>query len=151
MNCQMSLKSLLFVIMTCIMATCCSMKQPKVLPLLIMNSLAIIQLPMILPIIFIEMASDYYSDTPHFMDFTKYPGVDERHNFIRMYLTFEGLVLLFSIFGTSLVVEVEQLADDVEKYTLASHLVYGLWGIISVTNAKNDDSFDYMKHAKQKI
>ena len=28
--------------------------------------------------------------------------------------------------------EVEQLVQDVEKYTLASHLVWGLWGIISV-------------------
>ena len=29
-------------------------------------------------------------------------------------------------------IEVEQLLQDIEKYTLASHLVWGLWGIISV-------------------
>lgn len=29
-------------------------------------------------------------------------------------------------------VEVEQLLQDVEKCTLASHLFWGLWGIISV-------------------
>lgn len=28
--------------------------------------------------------------------------------------------------------EVQQLVDEVEKYTLASHLLWGLWGIISV-------------------
>lgn len=28
--------------------------------------------------------------------------------------------------------EVEQLVQDVENYTLASHLFWGLWGIISV-------------------
>lgn len=28
--------------------------------------------------------------------------------------------------------EVEQLIKDVENYTLASHLFWGLWGIISV-------------------
>ncbi|PHT55483.1 putative choline kinase 3 [Capsicum baccatum] len=92
---------------------------------------------------FCEMASDYYSDTPHLMDFSKYPGLEERHNFIRMYLTSAGC--------EPSELEVEQLADDAEKYTLASHLIYGLWGIISVTNAKNDDSFDYVKHARQRF
>lgn len=28
--------------------------------------------------------------------------------------------------------EVVQLIDDIEKYTLANHLFWGLWGIISV-------------------
>lgn len=29
--------------------------------------------------------------------------------------------------------DIEQLLDDTEKYTLASHLFWGLWGIISVS------------------
>jgi choline/ethanolamine kinase len=29
--------------------------------------------------------------------------------------------------------EVQQLLDEVEKYTLASHLLWGLWGIVSVS------------------
>lgn len=28
--------------------------------------------------------------------------------------------------------EVEQLVGDVEKYTLANHIFWGLWGLISV-------------------
>lgn len=28
---------------------------------------------------------------------------------------------------------VDQLVDDVEKYTLANHIFWGLWGLISVT------------------
>lgn len=28
--------------------------------------------------------------------------------------------------------DIEQLLEDAEKYTLASHLFWGLWGIISV-------------------
>ena len=31
--------------------------------------------------------------------------------------------------------EVEQLVNDAEKYTLANHLFWGLWGIISVSFA----------------
>lgn len=27
---------------------------------------------------------------------------------------------------------VDQLADDVEKYTLANHIFWGLWGLLSV-------------------
>jgi choline/ethanolamine kinase len=30
--------------------------------------------------------------------------------------------------------EVQQLLDEVEKYTLASHLLWGLWGIVSVSS-----------------
>lgn len=30
--------------------------------------------------------------------------------------------------------EVQQLLDEVEKYTLASHLLWGVWGIISVSS-----------------
>lgn len=33
--------------------------------------------------------------------------------------------------------EVKQLLDEVEKYTLASHLLWGLWGIISVYSLSN--------------
>jgi len=28
--------------------------------------------------------------------------------------------------------EVQQLVDEVEKYALASHLLWGIWGVISV-------------------
>lgn len=28
--------------------------------------------------------------------------------------------------------EVQRLVEDIEKYTLANHLFWGLWGIISV-------------------
>jgi len=30
--------------------------------------------------------------------------------------------------------EVEQLLDEVEKYALASHLLWGVWGVISVSS-----------------
>jgi len=30
--------------------------------------------------------------------------------------------------------EVEQLLDDIEKYALANHILWGVWGIISVSS-----------------
>ncbi|XP_028098354.1 probable choline kinase 1 [Camellia sinensis] len=45
--------------------------------------------------------------------------------------------------------EVEQLVDDAEKYTLANHLFWGLWGIIS--SYVNHIDFDYMEYARQRF
>ncbi|KAL2898122.1 putative choline kinase 2 [Bienertia sinuspersici] len=45
--------------------------------------------------------------------------------------------------------EVEQLLEDVEKYTLASHLYWGIWGIIS--HHVNGIDFDYLEYGKQRF
>ncbi|KAL0398189.1 UNVERIFIED_CONTAM: putative choline kinase [Sesamum radiatum] len=57
---------------------------------------------------FCEMAADYHTETPHVLDYSKYPGNQPSD------------------------LELGQLLEQVEKYTLASHLLWGLWGIISV-------------------
>ncbi|KAF8398197.1 hypothetical protein HHK36_017123 [Tetracentron sinense] len=74
---------------------------------------------------FCEMVADYHTETPHILDFNKYPGNQVGD------------------------VEVEQLVQDVEKYTLASHLLWGLWGIISAH--VNEIDFDYMEYARQRF
>ncbi|XP_043817692.1 probable choline kinase 2 isoform X2 [Manihot esculenta] len=78
---------------------------------------------------FCEMAADYHSDTPHVMDYSKYPGSEERQRFLHVYLSSSG--------GQAKDIEGKRLLDDVEKYTLASHLFWGLWGIISVCAASH--------------
>ncbi|KAI3961548.1 hypothetical protein MKW92_032742 [Papaver armeniacum] len=90
---------------------------------------------------FCEMAVDYQSETPHILDFNKYPDLEERKRFIRAYLSSSG--------DEPTDVDVVALVEDVEKYTLASHLVWGLWGIIS--EHVNDIDFDYMEYAKQRF
>ncbi|PRQ55716.1 putative phosphotransferase with an alcohol group as acceptor [Rosa chinensis] len=90
---------------------------------------------------FCEMAADYHTDTPHILDYSKYPGLEERKRFVRMYLNSSG--------NQPIDKEVEQLVEDVEKYTLADHLFWGLWGIIS--EHVNDIDFDYMQYAKQRF
>jgi len=44
---------------------------------------------------------------------------------------------------------VKNLLQSIEKYTLASHLVWGLWGIIS--DHVNDIDFDYKEYARQRF
>ncbi|KAF3445468.1 hypothetical protein FNV43_RR10644 [Rhamnella rubrinervis] len=90
---------------------------------------------------FCEMVANYHSDTPHVMDFSKYPDLVERQRFVRTYLNSSG----YEPSDT----EVEQLVHDVEKYTLANHLHWALWGIISGYVNKID--FDYMEYARQRF
>ncbi|XP_010520096.1 PREDICTED: probable choline kinase 2 isoform X2 [Tarenaya hassleriana] len=90
---------------------------------------------------FCEMAADYHTETPHILDYSKYPGVEERRHFLQIYLSSSG--------EKPSDTEVETLLEDVEKYTLASHLVWGLWGIIS--EHVNEIDFDYMEYARQRF
>uniref|UniRef100_A0A5B6YZB2 Putative choline kinase 2 isoform X3 n=1 Tax=Davidia involucrata TaxID=16924 RepID=A0A5B6YZB2_DAVIN len=90
---------------------------------------------------FCEMAADYHTETPHILEFSKYPGLEERQRFVRIYLSSSG--------DQPSDLEMEQLVQDVEKYTLASHLLWGLWGIIS--EHVNEIDFDYMEYARQRF
>ncbi|KAG0518961.1 hypothetical protein BDA96_09G222800 [Sorghum bicolor] len=89
---------------------------------------------------FCEMAADYHSEKPHILDYSKYPDTNERKKFVQTYL---------SSSGEESEVEVENLIKSIENYTLASHLVWGLWGIIS--DHVNDIDFDYKEYARQRF
>ncbi|CAL5414813.1 unnamed protein product [Camellia sinensis] len=90
---------------------------------------------------FCEMAANYHTETPHVLNYSVYPGLEERQRFARTYLSSAGNQPSDS--------EVEQLVDDAEKYTLANHLFWGLWGIIS--SYVNHIDFDYMEYARQRF
>ncbi|CAL9185122.1 unnamed protein product [Musa hybrid cultivar] len=90
---------------------------------------------------FCEMAADYHSKTPHILDYSKYPDHEERQRFVKLYLGSSGEKP-----GDA---EVENLLMNIEKYALASHLLWGLWGIISEHVNKID--FDYMEYARQRF
>ncbi|OMO77867.1 hypothetical protein CCACVL1_14757 [Corchorus capsularis] len=90
---------------------------------------------------FCEMAANYHTETPHILDYKIYPDMEERRRFISAYLTSSG--------NEPSDAEVEQLLNDAEKYTLANHLFWGLWGIISGHVNKID--FDYMEYARQRF
>lgn len=90
---------------------------------------------------FCEMAADYHTETPHILDYSKYPDLDERRRFVQIYLCSSG--------ETAMDMDVEILLQSIEKYVLASHLIWGLWGIIS--DHVNDIDFDYMEYARQRF
>jgi len=90
---------------------------------------------------FCEMAADYHTETPHILDYSKYPDQEERLRFIHKYLGSSG--------HQPTDTEVKQFADDIEKFTLASHIFWGLWGLISAY--VNHIEFDYMEYARQRF
>ncbi|PPS06751.1 hypothetical protein GOBAR_AA13901 [Gossypium barbadense] len=90
---------------------------------------------------FCEMAANYHSETPHILDYSIYPDLEERRRFISAYLVSSG-----NEYSDA---KVEQLLSDAEKYTLANHLFWGLWGIISGHLNKID--FNYLEYARQRF
>lgn len=90
---------------------------------------------------FCEMAADYHTDTPHLLDYSRYPGFQERCRFIESYLRSSGKVVNQS--------QIEDLSNDTDGYALASHIHWGLWGIISA--CVNEIEFDYMEYARQRF
>jgi len=89
---------------------------------------------------FCEMAANYHTDTPHILDYSKYPDFEERQRFVKEYLKSSGEMESD---------RVGQLLEDVEKYALASHLLWGLWGVIS--DHVNNIEFDYIDYARQRF
>ncbi|KAL8166918.1 hypothetical protein V2J09_008417 [Rumex salicifolius] len=90
---------------------------------------------------FCEMAADYHSQTPHVLDYDKYPDLEERQRFARAYLSSSGEEPSES--------EVAELVESAERYLLANHLFWGLWGLISAY--VNKIEFDYKEYARQRF
>ncbi|KAM7492405.1 hypothetical protein LguiA_035326 [Lonicera macranthoides] len=90
---------------------------------------------------FCEMAANYHTENPHILDYSKYPSLKERQRFLHIYLSCSGDKLCNQ--------KVEQLVQEIEKYTLASHLFWGLWGIISAH--VNAIDFNYKEYARQRF
>ncbi|KAA8537962.1 hypothetical protein F0562_027458 [Nyssa sinensis] len=90
---------------------------------------------------FCEMVANYHSEMPHILDYSRYPGLEERQRFVRVYLSSSG-----NQPGDT---EVQKLVNDAEKYTLANHLFWGLWGLISAY--VNNIEFDYMEYGRQRF
>ncbi|XP_020582415.1 probable choline kinase 2 [Phalaenopsis equestris] len=91
---------------------------------------------------FCEMAADYHSDTPHVLDYRKYPELEQRRRFVHIYLKSSGE-------EDPSEAELDDLLDSIEKYALVSHLIWGLWGIIS--EQVNEIDFDYVAYARQRF
>ncbi|XP_003387510.1 PREDICTED: probable ethanolamine kinase [Amphimedon queenslandica] len=73
------------------------------------------------------------------IDYTKYPGEELQKKWLRMYLT--------ELKGTSDIsdTDLHQLYREVNKYALAAHLMWTIWGLIQASIATID--FDYLTYS----
>ncbi|KAH7331908.1 hypothetical protein KP509_20G056800 [Ceratopteris richardii] len=90
---------------------------------------------------FCEMTADYHTDSPHVLDFSKYPDLQERQRFIREYLRSSDADVNQC--------QVEKLSSEVDFYGSTSHLLWGLWGLIS--HHVNGIDFNYIEYARQRF
>ncbi|GLJ52395.1 hypothetical protein SUGI_1114460 [Cryptomeria japonica] len=89
---------------------------------------------------FCEMMADYHTGTPHLLDEKKYPDFSERWRFVESYLKGSG---------DDDKCNVEKLMEDIDHYVLASHIHWGLWGILYANVAEID--FDYLGYARERF
>ena len=89
---------------------------------------------------FCEMAADYADDAPGGMlnYGERYPTLTQREAFCAAYL---GAV--------SSRADAAALASAAERYALASHLVWGLWGVVQ--SGCSSVEFDFMEYARQRF
>jgi len=88
-----------------------------------------------------EWASDFQSTHPHLLDFTHhYPTTQQQHHLARAYLgggkdTTEE--------------DVENLVFEMQEFSLASHLMWGVWGLLQAKLSTID--FDFVGFARQRL
>jgi len=89
---------------------------------------------------FCEMAADYAADAPGGMlnYGERYPTLAQRESFCAAYLG-----------AGSSRADAAALARAAERYALASHLVWGLWGVVQ--SGCSSVEFDFMEYARQRF
>ncbi|KAJ1975134.1 hypothetical protein H4R35_003285 [Dimargaris xerosporica] len=100
---------------------------------------------------FSEWTADYHSDTPHALDFDRYPTEEEQHMFLNAYID-EQLRLNPDRYPEFQQPRPQALADLITEITclrLATHVFWGLWGLIQASESNID--FDYLEYAHQKL
>jgi choline/ethanolamine kinase len=88
-----------------------------------------------------EWASDFESPHPHVLDFTDhYPTTQEQHHLARAYL---------GVGEDVREEEVERLEVEMKEFALASHLLWGVWGLLQ--SKLSTIEFDFVGYARQRL
>ncbi|KAJ1911965.1 hypothetical protein IWQ60_009887 [Tieghemiomyces parasiticus] len=101
---------------------------------------------------FCEWAADYHSATPHRMDFNRYPSRDEQVDFLNAYIDEQVHLNPTGCppeFAHDRPRALAQLLSEVACFRIASHLVWGLWGLMQASASSID--FDYLEYAQQRL
>ena len=99
---------------------------------------------------FCEWMADYNSDTPHSLDKTRYPSLQEQETFILHYLKSKD-----SKTQDDYKTELSDILKKIPIFTACSHLLWGLWGIIQSSKIYKTDQqeldFDYSTYGLNRL
>ncbi|CAG8572607.1 11360_t:CDS:2, partial [Paraglomus brasilianum] len=94
---------------------------------------------------FCEWTYNYHADEPHKIHTHLYPTTCEQNNFIRAYLEVER----GSRKNDEMEVELARRRLECNVFSLASHVMWGLWGIIQ--HYQSEIEFDYLQYATGRL
>ncbi|RIA90801.1 kinase-like domain-containing protein [Glomus cerebriforme] len=107
---------------------------------------------------FCEWMYDYRSSDPHKMNLSAYPNDDQQINFLQSYLDTEKYLTSDPTIDNanfssppSLTHDnsLQKLKSDVYAFTLASHVMWGLWGLVQSGQSQID--FDYLSYGLERL
>lgn len=96
---------------------------------------------------FCEWMADYHSSTPHLLDKTKYPSTAQQELFIMHYLKSKHP----EKYNDELINDQDVILKRIPIFTLCSHLIWGLWGIINGSNTAESTDFDYILYGLSRL
>ncbi|KAI0359098.1 kinase-like protein [Trametes cingulata] len=108
---------------------------------------------------FHEWTADYHGPTPHLLDPSRYPTVEQRRNFYRAYLTHTQCSIDAPAPTTAPVLsedvleaEMQKLESQVRAWSPASHAMWAVWGVVQarefVEGKDGEPEFDYLGYAQ---
>ena len=95
---------------------------------------------------FCEWTYDYHSEEPASMDLDQYPTYDEQIRFLQAYIDTPNKLNNPDMDET---VTAECLQHEAAIWLMASHLSWGLWGLIQANQSEID--FDYFMFSSQRL
>lgn len=96
---------------------------------------------------FCEWTYDYHSEQPASMDMSQYPTYEEQIRFLNAYLETKSKHDNPDISDKE--VTAECLQKEAAMWVMASHLSWGLWGLIQASQSEID--FDYFLFSTQRL
>jgi thiamine kinase-like enzyme len=94
-----------------------------------------------------EWTANYHAEDPALLHFEKYPTHEEQLRFVRAYIRERENSK--NLTNEDLEEKAEALASDSRKWSVASHLMWGLWGLVQASQSEIE--FDYYKYAMQRL
>jgi len=100
---------------------------------------------------FHEWTANYHGAAPHILDFSRYPTAEERNNFYAAYVSHSNP----SLSEDERTKMMAALDSQVRAWSPASHLMWGLWGIVQAREEleanESEPEFDYLGYAQCRL